>query len=63
VVVPTGIYKHENNPELKASRTHQTKLEITSALLLKGNRYVSKEKLDVMFTSDTTVIYIRNKKC
>ena len=60
-VVPTGKYKNENNPELRASSTHQTKLVITSALLLKGNVYVSKETLDVKRTADPGVIYIKNK--
>jgi hypothetical protein len=57
------MYKNENNPELKASPTDQTKLEITSALLLKGNVYVSKETLVVKRTADLGVIYITNKIC
>jgi len=61
--VPTRMYKNENNLELKAPPTHQTKLEITSALLLRGNGYVSKEMLDVKCTADPGVIYITNKIC
>lgn len=59
-VVPTGMYKNENNPQLKASPSHQTKLEITPASLLKGNGYVSKETLDVTFRADPGVVYITN---
>jgi hypothetical protein len=55
--------KNESNPELKASPTHQIKLEITSALLLKDNGYVSKETLDVKRAADPGVIHIKNKIC
>jgi hypothetical protein len=57
------MYKNVNNPELKALPAHQTKLEITLALLLKSNGYVSKETLGVKFTADPGVIYVTNKIC
>ena len=62
-VVPARMYKNDNNLEFKTPPTHQTKLEITSALLLRGNGYVSKKTIDVKCTADPGVIYITNKIC
>jgi hypothetical protein len=52
--------ENDNNPELKASTTQQIKLEITSALLLKGDRNASKETPDVKCTADRGAIYIKS---